>query len=523
MNKDVNVGDLEIVEIDRISNNGNAIVNTSENPNLGSHLNLGSTNFEPGCRVLIKVTSPHKGVAVHRLGQKIEVTVEEFNNHVAIAKNKIKLGTDENSILKKDNDLSVKLGVICNCEIGEKIEAEIKEYDKENKDILAKPTKSEYIPSELKENLKVEIENATKNRVEGSLYNYPEKYVPAIIDRNKDDGWIAVPDLDGLRKYKFQIPRIKDKNIHSIDKIHPGDKIQIEITGPTTAKHISIDSTFCPECKGMIYPSREKIECNSCGIVWYESFDGNKSISDDLEFYTSKNKEKENKKENREYKEGNENVGDSSQKTEVDEDFKGEDINERVEVKNVSKTKDKPRDVNEKLASHQSSSVEDFDEQDKNLILDEYIQKRNVQKSRDKKTDRENVRGKEKRDESDDISYYTGYERDNDLSQKLKKLYSHRCQVCGDQRMKDRDRLYSETHHIKPRGEDGPDVEQNILVVCPNHHRDLDRGMLSIDAETLEISHLYEKDVNGSKLLKHKDHNISEEFLEYHNQERSKV
>jgi predicted restriction endonuclease len=47
----------------------------------------------------------------------------------------------------------------------------------------------------------------------------------------------------------------------------------------------------------------------------------------------------------------------------------------------------------------------------------------------------------------------------------------------------DPERRYSEAAHIKPLGNphDGPDKAGNLLVLCPNHHLQLDRGVISLE------------------------------------------
>lgn len=66
--------------------------------------------------------------------------------------------------------------------------------------------------------------------------------------------------------------------------------------------------------------------------------------------------------------------------------------------------------------------------------------------------------------------------RDTVLAREVKESNQHRCQICG-QVLKLKDEIpYAEAHHIKPLGapHNGPDVRENILCVCPNHHVLLD-------------------------------------------------
>jgi putative restriction endonuclease len=71
--------------------------------------------------------------------------------------------------------------------------------------------------------------------------------------------------------------------------------------------------------------------------------------------------------------------------------------------------------------------------------------------------------------------------RDTALAKKIKKQYDHRCQVCGIQILTAAG-PYAEAAHIKALGKphDGPDTENNILCLCPNHHVMFDKGVFSI-------------------------------------------
>jgi len=68
--------------------------------------------------------------------------------------------------------------------------------------------------------------------------------------------------------------------------------------------------------------------------------------------------------------------------------------------------------------------------------------------------------------------------RDLTLANWIKRLYGHRCQVCGFY-IEDQDGSpLIHVHHIRPLhkvGRDG-DVARNMLVLCPNHHLQLDLG-----------------------------------------------
>jgi len=61
--------------------------------------------------------------------------------------------------------------------------------------------------------------------------------------------------------------------------------------------------------------------------------------------------------------------------------------------------------------------------------------------------------------------------RDPLLSESLKSVYDHRCQICGMNFRVKYDEPFAETHHVKPLSRGGLDVGNNIVVICPNHHR----------------------------------------------------
>lgn len=105
--------------------------------------------------------------------------------------------------------------------------------------------------------------------------------------------------------------------------------------------------------------------------------------------------------------------------------------------------------------------------------------------------------------------------RDTKESKKLKRLYFDKCQICN-RTIELSDRNYSETHHLQPLGKthQGPDIQENMLVVCPNHHAQLDYVAITIDPDSLEIM-----DKNGSKFGKFRvsqNHKLQKLYLQYH-------
>jgi 5-methylcytosine-specific restriction protein A len=94
--------------------------------------------------------------------------------------------------------------------------------------------------------------------------------------------------------------------------------------------------------------------------------------------------------------------------------------------------------------------------------------------------------------------------RDTKLARWVKYIHEYKCQICGTSIELQDSQLYAEAHHIKPLGEphNGPDVLENIICVCPNHHAQLDYGAIElIKSELILIS----------------GHEISDDYAKYHN------
>lgn len=103
--------------------------------------------------------------------------------------------------------------------------------------------------------------------------------------------------------------------------------------------------------------------------------------------------------------------------------------------------------------------------------------------------------------------------RDNSRSYQLKNDYKNRCQICGETIQLAGVR-YSEVHHLKPLGKhNGKDSKSNMIVVCPNHHVQLDYGAIAINPATFKVI-TFEGDEIGSFFIL-ENHTIDKEFLEY--------
>jgi hypothetical protein len=90
--------------------------------------------------------------------------------------------------------------------------------------------------------------------------------------------------------------------------------------------------------------------------------------------------------------------------------------------------------------------------------------------------------------------------RSTPLAQKVKALHNFKCQICGESLNLGNGVYYAEAHHLWPLGapHNGPDIEENIICVCPNHHALLDYGAIQLEPKDFERIH--------------------EKFIEYHNE-----
>ena len=82
----------------------------------------------------------------------------------------------------------------------------------------------------------------------------------------------------------------------------------------------------------------------------------------------------------------------------------------------------------------------------------------------------------------------------------LKELYGFRCQVCGFDFKPRYGVPYSETHHVIWMSRGGVDHSNNLIVVCPNHHRIIHNANPKFDRE--ELAFVYPNGLRESLQLK---------------------
>lgn len=108
--------------------------------------------------------------------------------------------------------------------------------------------------------------------------------------------------------------------------------------------------------------------------------------------------------------------------------------------------------------------------------------------------------------------------RDTKLVKDLKRQYKWKCQICGERLALRDGKHYAEGHHLLPLGVpyNGPDVAQNVIVLCPNHHAEFDYGSIAIEPNTLVIIHTDEQNVFNGKTLAYDRPDLRNEYLRFH-------
>jgi 5-methylcytosine-specific restriction enzyme A len=82
------------------------------------------------------------------------------------------------------------------------------------------------------------------------------------------------------------------------------------------------------------------------------------------------------------------------------------------------------------------------------------------------------------------------YKRNNKIIASIKFLRDFKCQMCDKFIIKKDGTPYIEAAHIKPKHKLGLETPDNILILCPNHHKEFDLGDLNIIEQTEDLIHL---------------------------------
>jgi hypothetical protein len=109
--------------------------------------------------------------------------------------------------------------------------------------------------------------------------------------------------------------------------------------------------------------------------------------------------------------------------------------------------------------------------------------------------------------------------RDRRKAAALKTHYGNACAICGVRLQVGERRFYSEAAHVRPLGKphDGPDKTSNMLILCPNHHLQFDRGIIRLrrkEGAYEVVSSVKGDPLNGrAVVLKHM---LDDEYVRWH-------
>ena len=92
------------------------------------------------------------------------------------------------------------------------------------------------------------------------------------------------------------------------------------------------------------------------------------------------------------------------------------------------------------------------------------------------------------------------YKRNNKTIALIKILRNFECQICGLSILKKDGTKYVEAAHITPKSEKGKESAENIILLCPNHHKEFDLGDCTV----------IERNINEIRfVLNGKNYNVS--------------
>lgn len=81
------------------------------------------------------------------------------------------------------------------------------------------------------------------------------------------------------------------------------------------------------------------------------------------------------------------------------------------------------------------------------------------------------------------------FKRDNRTIAQIKILRDFKCQICSTSIKKKDGTFYIEAAHIEPKHRKGRETPDNILLLCPNHHKEFDYGVRNVLFHNMEKVH----------------------------------
>jgi len=137
----------------------------------------------------------------------------------------------------------------------------------------------------------------------------------------------------------------------------------------------------------------------------------------------------------------------------------------------------KMRDIYEKYFA---IPLDTPDEQEQNEIIDE------LKKSNKSKFEIIlELKSLKQIDSEEVIINSKSYKRDNKTVAQIKFLRDFKCQICSTMIRKKDGTYYIEAAHIKPKHQKGRETPDNIILLCPNHHKEFDFGEIEIKNHNL--------------------------------------
>jgi 5-methylcytosine-specific restriction enzyme A len=83
------------------------------------------------------------------------------------------------------------------------------------------------------------------------------------------------------------------------------------------------------------------------------------------------------------------------------------------------------------------------------------------------------------------------YVRDPEVRRQVRLRAQGRCELCGTRGFTmSNGRLYIEVHHVIPLSEQGPDKVENVVALCPSHHREAHHGVEALTIQNKLIEYL---------------------------------
>ena len=92
----------------------------------------------------------------------------------------------------------------------------------------------------------------------------------------------------------------------------------------------------------------------------------------------------------------------------------------------------------------------------------------------------EDLKNLKETDAEEIIVKHKSYKRDNKTIAQIKIIRDFKCQLCGIYIPKKNGEKYIEAAHIIPKHKKGRECPENIILLCPNHHKEFDLGALEI-------------------------------------------